>query len=625
MSTTESNDEERQIPESAGMHSARDTYDTQGGVRSAIAAQRSLSKNSIISLSIGIFFASFIFAFDQSTNNYLTNAAFNEIGQSRAQLAVLAASSIINATGKPFFGKLLNVSGRPESLSITMFCMSLGYLICAAAPSVSGLSIGRCLWQLGNSGFQIALQVVIADVTNLRYRSLFSGIAGSGWQFILFYFSGRVVNKALGEGGVGWRGVFGIEAALFLPAILPIIFILFRAQWKARHGSDTPRQAGRSNTSRTLTSKIYSVCSDIDIIGLYLLLGWLVYIFLPIVLAGQSSMDWHGSTLPFMMAVGGLIIFPSFIYWEACSAKHPILPLRFLLNRTIISTCIINLCDFLSFSLSFNTLTQYIYVATDWSDANALYLTSTQNLCLSMFAIAFGLLVSIYQLRWKGFVVAALVLRMLGNALMLYARKHPTLFPLLLTQILQGAGGGVASAATQVGAQGSVPHQDLSLSVSVILLFAEIGAVIGSSTSSALNTAYLVPFIQRHFPEWSSTQAAAYADSPQLARSLGALDSPDRQRMIHAFADNMRFQNIPAVVISIVPIIVACFMDDFRLDKRKNVVESSDSSDSGDDESEYEHSGATHPYQHLRMHRSTEALLGRKSSRQGLEQSFHSS
>ncbi|TIB74620.1 hypothetical protein E3Q23_02604 [Wallemia mellicola] len=605
-----------------------DRYNTQLGVRKVIAAQYAFSSSSITLLSVGIFLASplsFIFAFDQGTNSYMTNAAFNEIGHSRAQLAVLAASSIINATGKPFFGKLLNVVGRPESLSITMLCMSIGYFMSAASPTIIGLSVGRCLWQLGNSGFQIALQVVIADVTNLRYRGLFSAIAGSGWQFILFYFAGKIVNKALSPHGVGWRGVFCIEAIFFVPAILPIILILFRAQNKANKDG----QINVRETKVPFQEKCYNFCSDIDIVGLYLLLGWLVYIFLPIVLTGQSSMEWDGSTLPLMVIVGVTVIFPSFIYWESHNAVHPILPLRFLLNRTIISTCIINLCDFISFSLSFNTLTQFIYVATDYNDASALYLTSTQNLCLSFFAIAFGLLVSIYQMKWKTPVVIALLVRMLGNALMLYARDHPTTFALVMTQILQGAGGGVASAATQVGAQGSVPHQDLSLSVSVILLFAEIGSVIGSSISSALNTAYLVSFISEQFPEWSLEKATKFADSPQLARKLGELTSTDRMKLTKAFSNNMRLQNIPAVVISLIPIFVALFfLDDFKLDKRKNVVENYDEvHESNDEESallDYSDSDSHSQHQQHSHNSTNDTLHDRKTKSRNSSRRFAS-
>lgn len=59
--------------------------------------------------------------------------------------------------------------------------MSFGYLVCAVTPNITGLGAGMCLWQIGFSGFQIVLQVVIADVTNLRYRSFFSVLANSGW------------------------------------------------------------------------------------------------------------------------------------------------------------------------------------------------------------------------------------------------------------------------------------------------------------------------------------------------------------------------------------------------------------------------------------------------------------
>ena len=42
-----------------------------------------------------------------------------------------------------------------------------------------------------------------------------------------------------------------------------------------------------------------------------------------------------------------------------------------------------------------------------------------------------------------------------------YARSHYNTAALVMTQIIQGAGGGIAATASQVGAQGSVPHQGM--------------------------------------------------------------------------------------------------------------------------------------------------------------------
>ena len=52
---------------------------------------------------------------------------------------------------------------------------------------------------------------------------------------------------------------------------------------------------------------------------------------------------------------------------------------------------------------------------------------------------------------------------------------------LVWTQILQGAGGGLAALASQVGAQASVPHLDVAMVIATILLITEIGGAIGAA------------------------------------------------------------------------------------------------------------------------------------------------
>lgn len=51
--------------------------------------------------------------------------------------------------------------------------------------------------------------------------------------------------------------------------------------------------------------------------------------------------------------------------------------------------------------------------------------------------------------------------RVLGVGIMLHARnsRGDNTGELVMTQVLQGAGGGIAAVASQTAAQGSVPHQ----------------------------------------------------------------------------------------------------------------------------------------------------------------------
>ena len=57
---------------------------------------------------------------------------------------------------------------------------------------------------------------------------------------------------------------------------------------------------------------------------------------------------------------------------------------------------------------------------------------------------------------------------------------------LVIVQILQGLGGGIAGVLPQTAAQAIVPHQDLAAVTAVVLLFAEIGGAIGTAITTAI-------------------------------------------------------------------------------------------------------------------------------------------
>jgi hypothetical protein len=69
-----------------------------------------------------------------------------------------------------------------------------------------------------------------------------------------------------------------------------------------------------------------------------------------------------------------------------------------------------------------------------------------------------------------------------GVGLMIHSRgANASDAEVVWTQILQGLGGGVAAACSQVAAQASVPHVDVAMATAVVLLLTEIGGSIGSA------------------------------------------------------------------------------------------------------------------------------------------------
>ena len=54
-----------------------------------------------------------------------------------------------------------------------------------------------------------------------------------------------------------------------------------------------------------------------------------------------------------MMCIAGAVVLPLLIFWEIKYASFPIVPKRFLLNRTVLCAIIINFFDFVSYVVSF--------------------------------------------------------------------------------------------------------------------------------------------------------------------------------------------------------------------------------------------------------------------------------
>jgi len=71
-------------------------------------------------------------------------------------------------------------------------------------------------------------------------------------------------------------------------------------------------------------------------------------------------------------------------------------------------------------------------------------------------------------------LVAGLLIRLLGVGIMFHARgPSGNTASLVMCQVLQGLGGGIAAIATQTAAQASVPHVDVATVTAMVLLLTE--------------------------------------------------------------------------------------------------------------------------------------------------------
>ncbi|CAK5266141.1 unnamed protein product [Mycena citricolor] len=573
---------------------------TQTGVLRVEAIQAVWGTTSKIVLFISIALASYMYILDNGTNWAWASYASIQFGHYQQFAAIQCAMAILLAIGKPLFAKLTDAAGRAEVSAssralhprlttplghrrahvsmlrcqrqltdpqLALFFYVLGYVVDAATPTMAGLGAGLCIWELGFSGLQIALQIVIADVVTLRWRPIVSGLSTGGWYFINFYANGQITSRLTAAGGPGWRWGYGIYAICYLPALLPIIFTLMWAQRRAKAQGLIPKQE-----PRPFKTTVHNFCSEVDFVGLFLLAASLALVFLPIVLAGgaYATTTWHNPAVPAMMVIGGAVTFPAFVFWEARMAQHPVIPWRVLGNRTVLAGCAINFFDFISFYLSYNELYGFVSATTRWDIGNLVYFTNAQSLCLTFFGLGWAVFAGIFKTGYRRALIAALAIRLLGIGIMFYARSHQSTGALVMTQIIQGMGGGIAAFASQIGAQGAVPHQDVALATAALLLSAELGNVVGTAAAGAIWNNRLPAEIAKYVPALNSTQIAGFVGSPTLVRGL---TGQEYTAMVSAYSATMHTLLIPAIVFAVFPLLASFFVQDFRLLDIQNAVE----------------------------------------------------
>ncbi|KAK4706129.1 hypothetical protein P7C70_g65, partial [Phenoliferia sp. Uapishka_3] len=197
-------------------------------------------------------------------------------------------------------------------------------------------------------------------------------------------------------------------------------------------------------------------------------------------------------------------------------------------------------------------------------------------LSLTLFAVLAGV-VQYYTRRTKWLLVCGLCIRLLGVGLMIISRgaNGSTGF-LVVTQVLQGLGGGIASCACQLLAQASMPHQDLSTVTAFVLLFAEIGNAVGSSISAAIWRGHMPGLLAKNLDGLlNATAIDAIYGSIYTAASYPK-GSPIYEGVISAYDDTMKVLLIAATCIAVIPIFLSLFVSDIFLSDAQNAVEHED-------------------------------------------------
>jgi MFS family permease len=341
---------------------------------------------------------------------------------------LLAATAVV-----PLYGKIADIYGRKVTLRIAITIYMAGSLVCALAPNMLVLILGRALHGLGGGGLATIGSVVLGDVVAPKERGRYYA------YFAVVYTTAGALGPALGgffADHLHWSAIFWFNILLGFTA-WAVTSVLLRHL--PRH--ERPHR--------------------LDVIGAVLIVAASISFMLAITLGGVRF-PWSSPPILALLALAALV--GLLFVRRLLTAPEPLIPIAILRNREVRYATLAHAFGWSSIVALNIFMPQYLQ--------NVIGLTPTvAGLTLILFMIALNISagasgqVLCRVVHYKTLPIIGLAVSI--SALLVLAWNVDRLsliwFELLLIGI--GVGFGAMPSLTQVVVQNSVERHQLGISV----------------------------------------------------------------------------------------------------------------------------------------------------------------
>ncbi|MET0709097.1 MAG: MDR family MFS transporter [Tardiphaga sp.] len=263
-----------------------------------------LSQAEVRTILISLLLTMFLAALDQT----IVATALPTIGRQFSDVTnlswVITAYLLASTAVAPVFGTLSDIYGRRATIIAALALFMAGSVMCALAPNMLVLILGRGLQGLGGGGILPIVQTVISDVVTPRergqYQAYFSGVwvaAGIG---------GPILGGLFAE-HLHWSMIFWINIPLGIVAL----------------GMLLPNMKKRPVVHRR---------RKVDWLGGVLLMASAL-VFMLVLTWGGTKFSWASPTIVAMVGAAAVLAF-AFV-WHALHHDEPFLPLQLMAGSVV--------------------------------------------------------------------------------------------------------------------------------------------------------------------------------------------------------------------------------------------------------------------------------------------------
>lgn len=374
-------------------------------------------------------------------------------------LSWLASSYLIaNAALQPLSGRLTDIFGRRAGLVFSNIFFAAGNLICGLAKSEWAIILGRVVAGMGGGGLTAISTFVTTDIIPLRNRGLWQG------------FGNICFGLGMGLGGVfggwindvwGWRNAFLIQVPF---AVLSCILVIFTVKIPVKE----------KNISRI---------GRVDFLGAVTLVLMLVLLLLGLN-SGGNIVPWTHPLVLISLPLSGIFLL-LFIFVEDRIASEPVIPVRLLLDRTVLCGCLANWFGTMSFFAILYYGPIYFQVrGLSSTQAGVRLIPMSAGAALGSLGVGI-----ITRITGRYYILSAAIEGMLVLAYALIAGTfniHTPAAPPLIYFLLAGTGYSGMLTTTLLGLISAVDHKHQAVITSASYAFRSTGSTIGITIASAV-------------------------------------------------------------------------------------------------------------------------------------------
>ncbi|RXG41466.1 hypothetical protein VDGE_30797 [Verticillium dahliae] len=534
----------------------------QAGVEKADATNLVCTRSAFMLTYCFIFLNFFVNSLQQQTISNLLPYVVSDFSAHSLIPTIGITSYILSGVLKLPIAKMIDTCGRPQGFAVMTALATLGLVLMSVCKDVKTYAAAKIFYGVGFSGLAYILEVIIADTSSLKTRSLALAFAHS--PYIATTFAGPAAAQWFLQYS-SWRTAFASFAVVTPLTAISVYAILESNAMEAKRRGEL-KEVKRD---RTWSESFWHFTIELDAVGVLLLgIGFSLFL-LPFSLAGSAGSKWSSPGIIATVVLGSILTVVLLLYERYCASK-PFLPIQLLLSGDVMGACILSTTLFIAYFSWDGYYTSYLQVVHQLSVSEAGYVDNVYSIGSCLWAIVVGWLINATdRFRWLAWV--AVPIQLLGGASMVVFRQPDTpIAYVIMCQVLIAVGGGTLVVTGQMAVMSIAKHGEVASLLALLGLSSAMGAGVGSSVSGAIwsNTVYAE--LLRLLPDDAKDMAKEIYENLELQLSY-PVGNPVREAVMLAYGTAQRRMVVAGMAVLLVAIPAVAVWRDVRVSQFQQV------------------------------------------------------